>query len=771
MEKNKARTNKEYLEELKKIHVFFMERVEITHSGNEKETILRSTNPEIQYNNNKEGKIIDYGLFVIEEIIKQEESTDDNIEFSFHEADGNNKDDWKRIIDSFSYRKHIAEDKFNFIYLLWFLNHTSWEKKHDKFGRTQLQNAIINYSDSQTQKNILNDLSQCCRCLSYNKQQQIKAFLSDYTIYSFSLIYDALNHIKPSITIEKIKDKNIFELADYIFLNQADDRNTPNRIIHVKKWLQSCHPLNDYNNLPEVYSVVSEKTQLDIIKRYFYDVKLNNTKFDINLIEQFKNTPYENFIRYRHCCMEPGKIKMGNKLLCDCILTLIKTKGQSFQEFDGILDLIITNCDVINPNYIDLMMDTFLPCCKGGVVNNTNFKGFISYNIIYQLDKKMFEKKFSNISSSYEKRKEYIGDIKSIQEKLGIDDKKTDLLRNCCIPIKIKVSPNENAYKYVEYKKGIDYKEWEKLKDEEKRQTKEILQSTINSLNIFFKDKNCRFTKNGSSFEFEYDKKLLNELKGFYYYNKEGEDNNFLTHRDIRKRILFCSPKIASEYNKVLDKPFYFCMNRHCFEPVFYTQTLQEVYSWNNYTLFHLCEIIGYPQTNKAKYGYESNETIIKFIVIANKVVRKFKQLKCRKCGHLLYKVTKRHLNSYNYFSCINPNCSEYNKEIYLNYCYHCKKGLIDSRDDKQCENGFYICPECASCCDDEIFELKANQYINHNRPIPDYIEQKRGHGHNNKGIYFCPKCGTQLKLNGEQNIFICPNCENTVAPTNKNIQ
>lgn len=765
MENFKAKINKEYLEELKRIHVFFMEKVKIPHP--EKEGIIwRSTSQEIRYNNDKnEGTVIDYGLFVVEEVIKQEKSIDDCIEFSFHEADGNNKDDWKKFIDSFIYRKNIAEDKFYFIFLLWFLNRTSWENTYDNFGRTQLQSAIINYSDSQIQKNILNDLTQCCRCLSYNKQQQVKAFSPNYKIYNPQEIDNALNHIKPSITIQEQRSKNIFDLIDYIFKQQDKNQSTSNYFILVKRWLKSNTPLYDYSMLPSIYSLVSEEVQLDIIKRYFYDVKLNYTKFDIKIIEQFKNNPYENFIRYRHCCMEPGNIKMGNKLLCDCILTLIKTEGQSFQEFNGILDFIIYNCDIIHPENIDLMMETFLPCCNGGKVNNTNFKGFIKSTIIYQLDNKKFEEEFKENHCSYIKTREYIGSIEHIRNELNIKEENTNLLKDNCIPIKIRVSPNENAYKYVEYKKGIDYKEWERLKNIEKKQAKEILKHTINSLIIFFKDKNCRFTNYGSSFEIEYDKKLLNELNGFYYYNKHGEDNNFLTHRDIRKRELFCSPKIALKYNIVLNEPFYFCLNRHCFESDFYTQTLQKVTSWRKYTLFHLCEIIGYPQTNKTNIGYESNETITKFIVIANKAVRKLKQLKCRECGHLLYRAKTKHLNRYNYFSCINPNCKKYNKEIYLNYCYNCKKGLIDSRDNKQCKNGLYICPECASCCNDNLFERQALEYINHNEPTPDYLEQKRGHGHNNKGIYFCPKCGKQLELDKKQDIYICLNCEIKFSP------
>ena len=107
--------------------------------------------------------------------------------------------------------------------------------------------------------------------------------------------------------------------------------------------------------------------------------------------------------------------------------------------------------------------------------------------------------------------------------------------------------------------------------------------------------------------------------------------------------------------------------------------------------------------------------------------------------------------NRYNYYSCINPTCSEYNKPIYLSYCFKCKKGLIDSRDSKQCPNGWYICPTCLSCCDDAQYERQAQRYILAKKPIPERIREKLGHGHNDKGEFFCPQCGNPVEIITEE--------------------
>ena len=206
-------------------------------------------------------------------------------------------------------------------------------------------------------------------------------------------------------------------------------------------------------------------------------------------------------------------------------------------------------------------------------------------------------------------------------------------------------------------------------------------------------------------------------------------------------------------------------MGKECFKNTLEDQTLQNSTSWDNYTIFHLCEIIDFPQIHNSTNGCEPSENITKFIVVANKALKKFKRLKCRTCGHLIYAIKEDSFNRSNYYACINSNCTEYNKSIYLNYCYKCKKGLIDSRDSKQCPNGWYICPTCLACCNDQQYDRLTQRYVLSHRPIPERIKEKIGYGHNDKGLYFCPNCGLQLEVffdnKGKLVNAICPNCNN----------
>ena len=51
------------------------------------------------------------------------------------------------------------------------------------------------------------------------------------------------------------------------------------------------------------------------------------------------------------------------------------------------------------------------------------------------------------------------------------------------------------------------------------------------------------------------------------------------------------------------------------------------------------------------------------------------------------------------------------------------------------------------ACCDNEQYERQAQRYILTQRPVPTRIEEKRGHGHNDKDEYFCPQCGNPIHI------------------------
>ena len=313
------------------------------------------------------------------------------------------------------------------------------------------------------------------------------------------------------------------------------------------------------------------------------------------------------------------------------------------------------------------------------------------------------------------------------------------------------------------------------LKEFWNKETKEVTKRVESSLNIILKDS----IYNGVYFETEYNKSLLGKLRRLYYYKKiVNTDNKDFEHSFLKKKTLkglslFCAPKLAEVHNQATDLPFFWCRGNECFCNNLDKQCLQNNSSWTQYTLFHFAEIIGYPKLHQVECGYEPDGIIALFIVVANKAMKKFTRLKCRACGHLMYPVKRDNFDRNNYYSCINPTCSEYEKAVYLNYCYRCKKGLIDSRDTKQCPNGWYICPTCLSCCDDKQYERLAQRYVISHLPMPNRIQSKLGKGHNDKGSYFCPLCGSELDITYDNsNCFsaYCKLCNETfnVSDINK---
>lgn len=806
----------------------------------------------------------------------------------FHDASNINEIDYRTILNFCLMRSNDTEDKYAFVELLWFL---------DKYEINQkaLSNAIFCY-DSRYFPFILNIFTHICRCLSIGKQQCIKNVFESkgyqYNVYMPSLITEA---IKISIPSYNIKNRNIFEIVDEIVGNKSSslnemERNSNNKLLLLNNWLHSESPLNNYNILPRIFSVVSEPTRLEIVRRYFHDIRLGNTMFDSNIISQFKDNKYDDFVRYRYAIETPtDSVVLTVPLLCDNILTLINSQGDTFQTFDGILDFAMVHSDKVHPS-INFGLNCFIPTCEKGAVFNNEFKGFVDYQLICKIDDgKLTDSNLKNcicaILDEYGKRESFAickyGDgsimdkeqyikcsqtissskmngftldcftLKAYNDRWHIDGNETNTEiinsflaneiavkgKNAKIRINLSQVSLDKFRKYIQhipssftelqngefvvnsYRRsqrtyrlelvekfskilrmrlfpqkgafvGFDvfgfWKEIkrtltpEQLRNEKSPEFKaafdsyltkekgEVYKRTLNSLKKEFGS----LDKTNSYVEAAFDRarliKLINKFywKGTFCDNDDSSKHKFLTTSYITSRFKpFCAPKLSETKNIAIELPFFWCRGKECFHNNLEGQTLSETSDWHNYSLFHLIEIIGFPRLHKTEAGNEPDPAIWNFIAITNKAMQKFRRLKCRSCGHLMFTDKSSGFNRHNYYSCINPTCPECGKPVYLNYCYKCKKGLIDSRDTTQCPNGWYICPTCLSCCDDAQYDRLAQRYILSNSPVPDRIKNKLGHGHNDKGVYYCPHCGSKIEIQKNEHgdtIKYCQVCHTT---------
>lgn len=251
----------------------------------------------------------------------------------------------------------------------------------------------------------------------------------------------------------------------------------------------------------------------------------------------------------------------------------------------------------------------------------------------------------------------------------------------------------------------------------------------------------------------KYDAELLRKLKAGLYTLKEEDNSTTFDENNVgfmttakSKYDRYCAPKYNNDIDIVTQLPFMWCRGKECFKTSLGDQTLASCKSWSQYTILHLLEILGYPQITETPGGNEASELIRNFIGMVNNASSLFKHAKCRECNHILFSTGGNAHNRYNNFACRMPTCSKNGERVYLSNCHHCKTGLIDSRDSARCPNGWYICSKCLSCCDDEVYYRMANTYELKNLPIPIRISAKLGHGHNDKGEYFCPKCGGNIK-------------------------
>lgn len=823
--------------------------------------------------------------------------TDENwVNMVFRDV-SNSVQDYIICLNSCISRNQNNEDKYFFLEILWLLDKTY-------IDASNLIEAINKY-DVRYRPYILDLLRHIGRCLSMKKQNVLKKVCTSlngqYDVYMPQMLTEAVQFLPEEPEPDK---KNLFQLIDEFFEEDfcvADtnkDVKTNNPLLQLACWFSNGNKLADYNTLIPLYALVSEKTRLNIVKRYFHDVRCGKTTFNVQLLQQFVNNKFDNFIIYRYCTETPSdKVILTVPLLCDNIITLYNSNGEAFQTFDGILDFAITHCDQVHPD-INFGLERIIPTCEHSAVYNTDFKGFVDYQLIrkfnasklsdanllitirsildkygrrrsypvckYNNDKEIekailekckraFSQKTTNVPSQ-QNEIQCLGIGKKLYEDkwvVNVDDEVTEILNTFASPnssfriidssyyVDIQDVSVDTLRKYIislpkkfqmvgedefivpSYKKetydlflietmseilrmrivpqkgtlvgfrfdvfGYWKEIYATLSEKEKRapqgeaykkalsvfkekESNEVYRRTVTSLKKELKTNEY----NGEYFELKYDRQQLVRLISRYYFKETLKDNDDDTRRDFLTLSYtgnfkpYCAPTLSEANNPAIDLPFFWCRGKECFHNNLANQTLAEQNNWHCYSLYHLAEIIGFQKLHMTPGGYEPDNVVRVFIAIANKAMQKFKRLKCRGCGHLMFTDKSSGFNRHNYYSCINPNCPKVRIPIYLSYCYKCKKGLIDSRDTKRCPNNWYICPTCLACCDDELYERQAQRYRIVNSPVPERIARMLGHGHNDKGEYFCPDCGGPIEFvmderYGEERRG-CPRCHKFFA-------
>lgn len=612
---------------------------------------------------------------------------------------------------------------------------------------------------------------------------------------------------------------NVHCLVDLLF-EKADEQGieNPKGFSRFIQWLKDYSLSISQQELDSGFPFLGEEERSLAIRRYFWDVKKGALRYDVQSLQAFSSQNYQYYSTLRYIFEGwPGSRNVSTEFLLDCLKTYEQTNQERFQVSDGILDWAIQKSIEVN-RPIEMNFHDWLCYCQGGILINKDFRGFASFEIQYELDDFAFEdesvkKSIHSIVRQNCVRLSHLETIPQTDPVTGkpLTDEKTKL------PLTRTIRVYENRWKLLEQgdKRLIDlFVNWDKKPDTEQEDgvfTPEMVDYSIVRSNVekYFVNTYGSVTPyiserhpDGVAKMFAYEIRMrvsiddevsigknpgvdeavvkqrmrerMVELFGkdldcVYNqsnYHRALVDSLFRTTCDSKQcfekrpkmyrweRRIYCAPELSELPNLLTGRKCANCQGDLCF-----VTCIKKEPDWKELTLIHILEIIGYQILEETEAGLIPNPVYIQFVTQINKAIRFSKRLVCKECGHILFPAQKR---GHTKFKCLLPACPEYNKEVYLNYCHDCKKGIIDSRETKQCPNGLYICPTCNSCCSNDYFESMRERYRIQGKSIPAFITRNLGKGHRDQHMVFCYKCGS-LKVDyvdeyGHHELR-CPKC------------
>lgn len=629
------------------------------------------------------------------------------------------------------------------------------------------------------------------------------------------------------------KTLNVNSLVDQLFEQAEKDAVlNPKGFSRIIQWLKNDTFSISLREIEAYFSYLGEEKRSFAIKRYFHDVKKGTQQYNSQSLKAFSSQNYQYYSTLRYIFEGwPGNRNVSTEFLLDCLKTYEQTNQQRFQVSDGILDWAIQKSIEVN-RPIEMNFNDWLCYCEGGILINKSFRGFANFEIQYELDDFAFEEDSlkRSIHSIVRKNCDRLFHYETVIQtdpKTGLPI--TDPLTNKPLTRTNLVYDDRWKLRKEEGKEFIDlFINWSKRPETEPESnvfTPEMVDYSIVRSNVeqyFIRtfgsitpyiserrpddivkmfaypirmkvsmDDEITLGENpgvdgsvvkqrvkermaelfGETLECDYDPTIYQKALVDSLFRLTGNSTKSFEKREKMyrwERRIYCAPELSELPNLLTGRKCANCQGDLCF-----VTCIKKEPDWSEYSLIHILEIIGYHVLEETEAGFVPNPVYIQFVNQINKAIRFAKRLVCKECGHILFPSQQQ---GHSRFKCLMLSCPEYNNEVYLNYCHDCKKGIIDSRDTKQCPNGLYICPSCDSCCSNQYFEFMAERYRIIGKRIPSFITRNIGNGHKDQQMVFCSKCGAQ-KTNMSNNpdyyswrCLICDPIKDNSAPSDDNM-
>lgn len=604
----------------------------------------------------------------------------------------------------------------------------------------------------------------------------------------------------------KYENRNVHSLADDIIRAKRGEKLTnTSGFLYLLEWIGNDDLTISLQDLSTYVPFLRDGWKSIVLKRLFYDISKGRLSYSGEVDDIFNTGNYRYYAQMRYVFEAwPEYRNVSTEFALDCLKTYRLSEESSFQLHDGILDWAMQK-SMESRRPIDLNFHNWLCYCQGGVLLNSEFKGFADFEVKYELNDFSFEEdtlinNIATLRDRYSRRLSHdeeqpVTDKNTgepvIDAKTGRPQKKTVRVWEDRWHVEL---PHRGQSEYA--KQYIDiFVNWDKKPDNE---TEDLVFTSemVDCEQVRAKVEDYILKKYFTPSPYLSLRTSDDIVRLFMYeaYMKAILDPNVEIGEEIpgvedeevknsvRERLVeLFGPSLECEYDAhklrlaQTDSQYRFDTDeRNCFvkaektyrrkRRIYCAPSLSDKPNLLTKRKVAICQGDMCFLTSIEKEPKWQNYKLIHILEILGYTI-----LENTEAGFMPNRVYNQFVYQVNdtirfykrlvcrecghilfpaygksYYKCITPSCSEYNNVVYLNSCHVCKKGIIDSRDTCQCPNEMYICPDCGSCCSNHYYETLAARYRRNGTNIPLRISRRIGMGHADRGMIFCHQCGTQ---------------------------